>query len=239
MLAMVNYEVDASLLRPLVPPGTELDDFNGRTLVSMVGFRFLKTKVFGFRFPFHTDFDEVNLRFYVRRPNVPGEDRPRRGTVFIKEIVPRWIIATTARLLYNEPYITCPMRHRIDQQPGGGPVEARYDWRHRGLWGTLRVRVPGGEPTEAAAGSEQEFITEHYWGYNRQRSGKTLEYQVEHPRWRMWRAADPSPGSGDVEFSCDVAALYGAGFAPFLSAAPSSAFLVEGSAVQVRRGRAL
>ena len=226
-LAMLNYVVDPAVLRPYVPPGTELDEFGGQSFVSMVGFLFQRTRVFGFRFPFHTNFAEVNLRFYVRR-QVAGEARARRGTVFIKEIVPRRIIATVARWLYNEPYITCPMRHRVGATAGGR--EAEYQWKYAGRWQTLGVTADSGAPGEIAAGSEAEFITEHYWGYNRQRAGHTLEYQVEHPRWRVWRARDH-------RFDCDVAALYGAGFAPFLSAEPSSAFLVEGSAVTVRQGR--
>ena len=226
---MVNYAVDPAVLRPYVPAGTELDEFGGRTFVSMVGFLFQRTRVFGFRFPFHTNFAEVNLRFYVRR-RVPGGDQPRRGTVFIKEIVPRRIIATLARWLYNEPYITCPMRHRVGPVAGGR--EAVYRWKFAHRWQTLGVTVDGAEPAEITAGSEEEFITEHYWGYNRQRSGETLEYQVEHPRWRVWRARAR-------HFDCDVAALYGDRFAPFLSAAPSSAFLAEGSAVNVRKGQPL
>ena len=94
------------------------------------------------------------------------------------------------------------------------------------------MTADGGEPGDIVAGSEAEFITEHYWGYNRQRSGETLEYQVEHPRWRVWDAQSH-------RFDGDVAALYGAEFAPFLSVEPSSAFLVEGSAVTVRQGRPL
>ena len=226
---MVNYEVDPAVLLPYVPPGTELDSFGGKTVVSMVGFQFLQTRVFGFRFPFHTNFEEVNLRFYVRR-QISGEDLPRRGTVFIKEIVPRRIIATMARLIYNEPYITCPMRHALRR--GDATLEAEYQWRHAGRWDSLGVTVAGGEPADIVAGSEEEFITEHYWGYNRQRSGETLEYQVEHPRWRVWRATAH-------RFDCDVTALYGEAFTPFLRAEPSSAFLVEGSAVQVRKGRPL
>ena len=229
-LAMLNYTVDPAVLRPYVPAGTELDEFGGRSFVSMVGFLFQRTRVFGWRFPFHTNFAEVNLRFYVRR-HVAGEAGARRGTVFIKEIVPRRIIATVARWLYNEPYITCPMRHRVGDA-ADGEREAEYRWKYAGRWQTLGVTADGGEPGEIAAGSEAEFITEHYWGYNRQRAGHTLEYQVEHPRWRVW------PARG-WRFDCDAAALYGAEFAPCLSAEPSSAFLVEGSAVTVRQGRRL
>ena len=222
-LAMVNYEVDPAVLRPLVPAGIELDTFEGRSFVSMVGFQFLQTRVFGFRFPFHTNFEEVNLRFYVRR-QIGGAEGWRRGTVFIKEMVPRRIIATMAKLLYNAPYITRPMRHAVET------THARYDWRNGGRWESLSVTGEEGGWQGIAAGSEEEFITEHYWGYNRQRDGRTLEYQVEHPRWRVRPARE-------YRFDCDVGSLYGAEFVPFLTGKASSAFLVEGSAVSVRKGQ--
>ena len=223
-LAMVNYEVDPAVLARFVPAGTELDDFGGRVFVSMVGFLFLKTRIFGAPIPWHVNFDEVNLRFYVRR-RVPGEDGWRRGAVFIKEIVPRFFIATVARLLYNEPYLARPTSHTVEN---GG---AEYRWLHAGRWSKLAVTTAGGEAQAITPGSEEEFITEHYWGYNKQRDGGTMEYAVEHPRWRVW------PGTNH-RFDCDVAALYGPEFVPFLPR-PSSLFLVEGSPVSVRQGRRL
>ncbi len=228
-LAMVNYEVDPAVLARLVPAGTELDDFGGRVFVSMVGFLFLKTRIFGVPIPWHVNFEEVNLRFYVRR-RLEGEPEARRGAVFIREIVPRFAIATVARVLYNEPYLARRMRHRVETSPGSS--EAEFLWRYANRWNTLSVTGGGGEPRPAAPGSEEEFITEHYWGYNRQRDGGTMEYAVEHPRWRLWTAKD-------FRFDCDVAALYGPEFVPSLTAPPSSAFLVEGSPVSVRRGRRL
>ena len=220
---MVNYEVDPAVLQPFVPAGTELDTFQGRCYVSMVGFLFLQTRVFGFRFPFHTNFEELNLRFYVRR-QMGGAEGWRRGTVFVREMVPRLIIATMARWLYNEPYLTRPMRHVVET------ARAKYEWRGQGRWQSLSVNGEEGDWQKIAAGSEEEFITEHYWGYNRQRDGRTLEYQVSHPRWRVRRARD-------YRFDCDVAGLYGAEFVPFLTGKASSAFLVEGSAVSVHKGR--
>jgi uncharacterized protein YqjF (DUF2071 family) len=223
-LAMLNYRIDPALLAPFVPAGTELDQWQGATFVSMVGFLFLDTRVLGAGIPFHRDFEEVNLRFYVRRT---AEDGVRRGVVFIKEIVPRWAIATTARLFYGEKYVALPMRHDVPLS-GGRPVHAEYDWRHGGAWDRLRV-VPAGDAVEAAAGSEEEFITEHYWGYSRQRNGGTVEYRVEHPRWRVWRAAAAS-------LECRAAELYGPQFAAALASPPSSAFLADGSPVIVYKG---
>ena len=221
-LLMLNYAVDPALLRPLVPAGTELDAWDGVTYASVVGFRFLRTRVMGIPIPFHRDFDEVNLRFYVRRK---GPEGWRRGVVFVKEIVPRIAIAAVARWVYNENYVALPMRHRVDTV-GGGEVE--YAWRHGGRWCALRGCARGdARPLEP--GSEAEFITEHYWGYARQRDGGTVEYRVEHPRWNVWTVGAPA-------LDCDAAALYGPAWGPVLAAAPRSALLADGSAVVVRRG---
>ena len=225
-LAMLNYEIDPAVLKPYVPAGTELDTFDGKTYASIVGFHFRYARVRGWVIPFHEHFEEVNLRFYVRR-QVGGE--MRRGVVFIKELVPRWAIAWVARRVYNENYIAVPMRHRIHKY--GLERRAIYEWTFGGREQLLEVRSER-EPAVPAEDSFEAFITEHYWGYARQRNGGTLEYQVEHPRWRVWTACA-------AEFQCDVEALYGKAFAPFLSAEPASAFLAGGSEVSVYPGRRL
>jgi uncharacterized protein YqjF (DUF2071 family) len=223
-LVMLNWEVDPGILRPFVPRGTELDAWRGRTFVSAVGFMFLNTRVLGLPVPFHRDFEEVNLRFYVGRE---GPEGWRRGVCFIREIVPRRAIAALARAVYNERYVALPMRHRISLGEQGGEVE--YGWAFGGRWNTLRARVIGA-PAALVPRSEEEFITEHYWGYTAQRNGGTVEYRVEHPSWRVW-AAD------EAALDADVAALYGAEFAAALAAPPSSAFVADGSPIVVRRAR--
>jgi uncharacterized protein len=223
-LAMLNYRVDPALLEPFVPQGTTLDHWQNATYVSLVGFLFHDTRVLGIPVPLHRDFEEVNLRFYVRRV-VDGE--VRRGVTFIKEIVPRRAIATVARITYNEPYVALPMRHTIAAQrtPDDAPAMVRYEWRQTADWSTLTVEACGlAAPLEA--GSEAEFITEHYWGYTRQRDGGTVEYHVTHPRWRTW-AVKTGRAQGDL------AALYGATLGAVLQRPPDSAFLAEGSAIAV------
>jgi uncharacterized protein len=218
-LVMLNYTIDRALLTSWLPRGVELDLWNGEALVSMVGFRFDDCRVFGMPVPGHRDFTEVNLRFYVRR-QVGAE--VRRGVVFIKEIVPKPAIALVARTLYNEPYVAHPMRHSTD----GARLE--YAWRHGGAWHRLAARTRG-TAASMMPGSEEEFIFEHYWGYSRQRDGGTVEYQVEHPSWRVWQ-------TDEAKLECNAAAFYGAAFVPALGAEPRSAFVAEGSPVQVRRG---
>lgn len=225
-LVMLNYQIEPGLLARHVPSGTELDDWNGKTFVSMVGFLFQKTSVLGMPALFHRNFEEVNLRFYVRRRTLEGW---RRGVVFVKEIVPKRLIAWVARVVYNEAYVALPMRHTVHLPDADAAGTFRYEWLNDQQWSALQVRVVG-EPALAAPDSEEAFITEHYWGYCRQRDGGTVEYQVEHPRWRVWRGTEP-------RFECDVAKFYGAEFSKALSGPISSAFVADGSEVVVRRGR--
>ena len=219
---MLNYEIDPALLEPRVPAGCEIDFFEGRTFVSVVGFLFLDTRVKGIPIPFHRNFEEVNLRFYVRHK---AGDEWRRGVVFIRELVPRWAIAFVARTVYGEAYRSLPMRHAIDG------TSVSYGWRREGDWESVSARFSG-EPAPAPDDSEETFITEHYWGYARQRSGATVEYRVEHPRWNVWRAES-------AKLDCDAKALYGPEFADVLSGEPSTAFIADGSDVVVRAGRTL
>ena len=226
-LLLMNYIVDPALLAGRVPKGTEIDSWNGLVYVSLVGFRFLDTRVKGCRIPFHIDFDEVNLRFYVRHKS---GDEWRRGVAFITEIVPRRAIAYVARRVYNEQYVALPMKSLIslpsEQNSFRGTV--RYSWKWSQAWNSVSAEVSG-QPYPLVSGSEAEFITEHYWGYAAQRDGSTLEYQVEHPPWRVWNA-DSSLFEGNV------ATLYGQEFNEILARPPNSAFVAEGSPIIVRDG---
>jgi hypothetical protein len=221
-LAILTFQAEAALLLPFVPRGTELDTHDGRPLISLVGFRFLDTKVLGLRVPFHRHFDEVNLRFYVRR-EVRGE--LRRGVTFIREIVPRRLIALVARLVYNEPYVALPMQGEVSEE--GGSRRVRYAWKSSAGWQRLSLSVHG-PPIAPGGTAEVAFITDHKWGYSRQRDGSTVEYRVEHEPWRVWIGAEP-------EAAGDMGALYGAEMGKTVAQAPVSALFAEGSPVTVFR----
>ena len=226
-LAILNYEVERSVLAALVPRGTELDEWRGHTYLSVVGFLFLGTRVLGLPIPFHRDFEEVNLRFYVRRKTDEGW---RRAVVFVKEMVPRVAIAIVARALYNENYIAVPMDHDIKCAPDDSKrIESvSYTWALAGRQNRLFLSVAS-EPGALVSGSHEEFITEHYWGYSVQRDGGTCEYHVKHPQWRVASATH-------AELDCDVSRVYGDAFGPFLGTRPVSAFLADGSDVAVSHG---
>jgi uncharacterized protein len=218
-LAMLNFVVDPKIVAPLVPPGIEIDFENGETFLSVVGFLFLDTRLLGLPVPVHRDFEEVNLRFYVRKKSA---NTWRRGVVFVREFVPRRAIALVARTFYGENYVALPMKHQIDHTDGKLGVE--YSWRRERNWESLKISASG-EAETIPIGSHAEFITEHYWGYTGFR-GACSEYRVEHPRWKLWNA-------GEFEFKADVAALYGEQFVEPLSSSPRSAFIADGSAIKV------
>jgi uncharacterized protein YqjF (DUF2071 family) len=219
-LAMLNFTVDPGLLAPFLPAGTELDYFERETFLSVVGFLFLNTCVLGMALPLHRDFEEVNLRFYVRRKSVDGW---KRGVVFVRELVPRRAIATVARVFYGEPYWAVPMQHTIVDD--GKTVSVDYRWRRGKKWESLSMTAMG-ISKNIIAGSHDEFITEHYWGYTAGR--RTSEYCVEHPRWKILPTTS-------AKFHADVSTLYGEQFVAPLSAPPASSFIAEGSHVRVWR----
>lgn len=220
-LAMANYAVDPSLLDPFVPRGTELDSHDDLVYVSLIGFLFNRSRILGFPIPLHQSFEEVNLRFYVRR----GQ---KRGVVFIRELVPRFWVATIARLGYNEKYSAVPMAHRIHTDPTSHTMGAEYVWGASSHRCSLHLTT-GGESYIPAEGSISQFITEHYWGYAAHANGSSKEYQVEHPQWQVRNARE-------VHVEGDMAHYYGNAFGEVLKRTPDSAFLAIGSDVKVYKG---
>jgi uncharacterized protein YqjF (DUF2071 family) len=229
-LAMLDFEIDPKALAPLVPRDTELDRWQGRALVSLVGFLFHGTRVLGVPVPFHRHFREVNLRFYVRRRT---EDGWRRGVVFVKEYASRRAVSWVARRVYGENYATARIGHAVNAAPPDprAPRSAAYWWRAGGREHRLEVDAVG-PPHHAAPGGLEEFIVENYWGYSSGLRGGTLEYRVDHPRWNLW------PGER-ARFAGDAAQLYGPRFAGSLTSPPVSSLIADGSPVTVYRGRQL
>ena len=223
-LIMLNYEVPAEILKPFIPPFTELDLWKGKALVSVVGFMFTHTKVLGVQWPLHTHFEEVNLRLYVK--HLDG-NAWKRGVSFVSEIVPKHMIAWMANGLYNEHYKAMPMRHQIKETPN--ELNVSYDWKYRNKWNNLKVTAAN-SPSLIQPGTEEEFIFEHYWGYNQLNKTTTIEYGVVHPRWEVYPVTS-------FEADYDIDKLYGKEFVPFLSAKPHSVFLAKGSEVIVRKPR--
>ena len=219
---MANYEVAPELLEDRVPHGVSLDFHEGRLFVSLVGFMFLDTRVLGVPVPFHINFEEVNLRFYVKRET---SDEIRRGVCFVKEIVPRYAIATVARVLYGEPYECWRMSHTKTE------TEVSYRWQNNEGANCLKVEIDKdlGVPQENSHG---EFIIEHYWGYTKRGANRTDEYKVEHPKWELFSVKNE-------QIKVDFGQTYGEKFAFLNDAKPFSVLLAKGSEIAVYKGEKL
>jgi uncharacterized protein len=226
-LLMVNYAIDPQILKKYLPEKTELDLYHGVCYVSLIGFMFLKTKLKGIPIPFHSNFEEVNLRFYVKHKDKEGNDK--RGVVFIREIVPKFALSLIANIVYNEPYVTMPMKHKWTETAEELSVE--YAWRKNKQWYKMSA-VADNKKLDMSVDSEEAFITEHYWGYNKAKSGKTTEYEVGHPSWQVYPIKSFTV---DVDFDN----IYGADFSFLNAEKPVSVLLAEGSEIFVNDGEIL
>ena len=227
-LTFFNYEVENSLLEPHLPVGAEIDLFNGKVYLSLVGLMFENLKILEVDNPLHTSFEQVNLRFYVRYPGDHGWDH---GVVFLDEIVPEPLMAAGARLLAGEPYRATKMRHHVEmplEDPAAnGTIE--YSWQNGDEWCHMRA-VTTGAPRQMNAGSKEEFLAHRLWGYSGRNEAPPQAYHVEHPRWRYWPV-------GMANLECDVASTFGRQYVGYIKPVPDLAFVAEGSEVEMLVGR--
>jgi hypothetical protein len=216
-LFLANYAVPQELLRPSLPPGLDLDLRDSKAFVSLVAFDFLNTKVLGIPWPGYRNFPEINLRYYVRH----GDER---GVVFIREFVPKRLVAWLARTIYNEPYRATKMTSRVRQTAEHITVEHQLDWGGR----VNTLRVTGGKPAYRpdATSDEHYFKEPGQWGFNRTRAGQTVRYLVCHPVWETYSILDYS-------IDLDWEAVYGLEWSFLRDARPYSTILAAGSPVAV------
>lgn len=225
-LILANYVIDKALLKDYIPNKTELDLLQGKCYVSLVGFMFLNTKILGVKIPFHSDFEEVNLRFYVK---FKYNNEWKRGVVFIKEIVPKRAITFFANILYNENYQTLPMQHNWEMENDAQLIN--YKWKYRNKWHYLSLNSKT-DLLDFQPGSEEEFITEHYWGYTKVSETRTLEYEVSHPKWKVYPVTS-------FDIAVDFGSIYGKHFHELTNSTPDSVMLAEGSSITVEHNKRL
>ena len=225
-LVLVNYMIEPKVLSPYIPKGTELDLWNGKCYVSLVGFLFKNTKLLGLKIPFHVNFEEVNLRFYVKRKE---NNKWKRGVVFIKELVPKWALSFVANTIYKEHYQTVPMKNNISIN--NEILNVNYMWKINNKWHSIELNAEQ-ECSLIEKESETEFITEHYWGYARVNDIRTNEYEVTHPRWVHHKIKD-------YKIKVDFEKVYGTEFSFLNNSKPNSVMLAKGSHITVGKRRKL
>lgn len=220
-LIMANYEIHPDLLAPYLPKGVELDLFNNKAYVSLVGFMFKKTSLFNIPIPLLGTFEEINLRFYVKR--MEG-DTIKRGVVFINETVPYKLVAWLANKLYKEHYTVVPTRNKTVHTNMFKNIQ--YGWKKSNQWNSIEVTVSNTSEAMAVE-SLEEFIFEHYYGYTKVNSQHTQEYRVNHPRWNINKVMEYS-------IQCNFKEMYGEAFSILSDTAPASVIMAEGSPVSVQ-----
>ena len=216
---MANYEIEPSALAPYLPKGVELDFYNNKTYVSLVGFMFKNTRLFGVPIPFFGSFEEINLRFYVKKV----ENRKiKKGVVFINETVPFKIVALLANKLYKEHYISIPTRNSIDITEY---KKIKYEWKVNDKWNSIAVQSDT-KKYKIEQGTIEEFIFERYFGFTKLSDNSTQEYQIHHPKWMTHEILN-------THIDCDFRSMYGEAFAGLENQTPDSIIIAEGSLVSV------
>jgi uncharacterized protein len=178
-LIMANYEIEPSILEPYLPKGVELDFFNNKTYVSLVGFMFKKTRLFGVPIPFFGSFEEINLRFYVRKV----ENRKiKKGVVFINETVPFKIVALLAnKLIQGTLFISIPTKNTISIEEN---KHITYEWKVNNKWNSIKV-VSDTNKYKIEQATIEEYIFERYFGFTKISNFSSQEYKINHPKWMI------------------------------------------------------
>jgi len=218
-LVMANYEVNPDVLKSYLPKGVELDFYENKTYVSLVGFMFKQTSLFDIPIPFFGSFEEINLRFYVKR--MEGE-KVKKGVVFINETVPFKIVAFLANKLYKEHYISIPTKHKIQIDENKNII---YEWKINKAWNSIHV-IADKNKLEIAPASIEEFIFERYFGFTKLSNDCTQEYRINHPKWVTNNIVHNY-------INCDFESMYGPAFSNLSRQKPDSVIFAEGSSVSV------
>jgi uncharacterized protein len=220
-IIMANYAIDPEILSPFLPKGVELDYFEGKTYVSLVGFMFKNTKIFGIPAIGLSTFEEINLRFYVTRKE---GNITKRGVVFINETIPYKIVAWVANYLYSEHYVAIPTKH--DWKITSNLKQIAYSWKMKNKWNSIKISA-NTMAKRISEGSIEEFIFEHYFGYTKISDSQTEQYNINHPKWLINKVID-------FQIDCNFEEMYGKEFALLSKKIPDSIMIAEGSNISVK-----
>lgn len=220
-LPFANYKVPREFLMPFVPQGCQLDRFRESYYISVVGLRFLDTRVLGVPVPGHINFSEINLRFYIKA-EVGG--KMRHGVSFIKEIVAKPVITWVANNLYNEHYQTMPVRYGLQEH--GPEHHINYEWRPKSRWMKFNLSYAP-DKKQIMPDTEEQFILERYYGFSQHRGG-TTSYEVKHVSWHYHEVLESFV---DIDFE----ETYGKEFGLLNELEPSSIMMAEGSRIGIGR----
>lgn len=223
-IILVNYRIDPKVLTPYLPKHTSFDLYKGECLISIVGFLFKDVHIMGIPLPYHQLFEEFNLRFYVVHKD---KEETKRGVVFLREFVPNSGITLAANTFAREKYRKYPMKHAVRKM--NGAVSASYSFEVKNHWNSVSAKAEALE-REILPGSLEDFIADHYYGYNIWYGNRTLEIQLKRPAWKYQKLLS-------FGVDCRFEDFYPPPFIPFLYEEPHSVQFVSGSPVDMMPSR--
>ena len=217
----ITYAVDPSHLEPFLPKGLELDTIDGNAFVSLVPFNFFNTRIRNIKIPFHVNFPETNLRFYVKHNG-------RRGVSFLREYVPKFFVAFVANTVYNERYSLARMKNTLEVS--ASEISMRYELSAKGKSFFVETKADN-KPWVPGPDSIEHFFKEHELGFTGA-SGNTRYYLVEHPVWEAYPVRS-------VSMNIDFGILFGKEWEFLNNEKPYSTLFVKGSEIKVFPDRPL
>jgi uncharacterized protein YqjF (DUF2071 family) len=174
-LAFLHWPVEAKCLARLLPPGLELDSFDGQAFLGLVPFRMsgIHPRCLP-SVPYLSAFPEMNIRTYVRCGDFSG-------VWFFSLDASLRLAVEAARRAFFLPYFKAKMSCRWDH--GWCYYENRRD---SSTYFKGRYR-PQGEPLRTVAGSLEHWLTERYWLFSQSPSGRLYKGRVRHLPWPLQR----------------------------------------------------
>ena len=177
-LLFAHWAVDPALVRPYVPPGLELDCWQGEAWLGVVPFAMRGIRLRGVPpVPGTSAFLELNLRTYVT-------DGRRPGVYFFSLDAASRAAVRAARLGFHLPYFDARMSLRRGPQ---GWLYYSSERTHRGAApGRFLGRYrPVGEPARAVPGSLEHWLTERYCLYAVDRGRRVWRGEIHHEPWPL------------------------------------------------------
>jgi uncharacterized protein YqjF (DUF2071 family) len=179
-LLFVHWPVAVDDLRPHIPPGFEIDTFDGQAWVGVVPFEMSHIHAQGLPpVPLFSAFPELNVRTYIEHDHKPG-------VWFFSLDADHFPAVFFARRFYHLPYFKAQMRVQLREDTvlytssRNHPGAAAADFR-----GAYRPISP---VFRAEPGTLEYWLTERYYLYAANQRGHLFRGAIHHAPWPLQHA---------------------------------------------------
>lgn len=175
-LLFMHWPLPPSDIQPLIPPGLELDTFDGQAWIAVVPFFMSDIHARSMPpFPGLSRMAELNVRTYVTRDGKPG-------VYFFSLDAASVIAVTVARLTYHLPYFYAKMN--VERRGNDVHYTSRRLYKEMQAE-YLGVYAPTGDLYQSTPGNLDHFLTERYCLYTADTKGRILRGEIHHAPWPL------------------------------------------------------